>query len=175
MHDLRYIISAANKSFVDLYACNRNENHSRITKNRQYNTNNLNNSRTIQYDVSRNDINNENVRKQWCTKQVYIVRDSIVKHVNGYDISCKTEKSKVFVRPSHCATVRCMTDHEKPVLRDNPDHIVFQIGTNDVHSNKTPETIAKSIVDLAISSKKTTCDVSISNILIRKGKYQQKA
>ena len=68
-----------------------------------------------------------------------------------------------------------MTDHEKPALRDNPDHIVFQIGTNDVHSNKTPESIAKLIVDLAISSKKTTWNVSISNILIRKDKYQQKA
>ena len=60
-------------------------------------------------------------------------------------------------------------------IRDNPVHIVFQIGTNDVHSNKTPETIAKLIVELAISSKLTTCDVSISNILIRKDKHQQKA
>ena len=42
-------------------------------------------------------------------------------------------------------------------------------------SLQTPETIAKSILDLAISSKSTTCDVSISNILIRKNKHQQKA
>ena len=80
----------------------------------------------------------------------------------------------VFVRSSHGVTVRCMTDHVKPVLRDNPDHIVFHIGNNDVPSNKTPETIAKSILDLSIS-KWTTCDVSISNILIRKDKHQQKA
>ena len=62
-----------------------------------------------------------------------------------------------------------MKDHVKPVLRGNPD-IVFHTGTNDVPSNKTPETI-----DLAISSESTTCDVSISNILIRKDKQQQKA
>ena len=114
------------------------------------------------------------MRKPSSTKQVYIVGDSIVKHVNGYGISRKTENSKVFVCPSHRATVRCMADHVKPVLRDNPDHKVFHIGTNDVPSNKTPETITKSILDLAISSKSTTCDVSTSNSLIRKGKQQQK-
>ena len=35
-----------------------------------------------------------------------------------------------------------MTDHMKLVSRDNLDHIVFHIGTNDV-SNKATETIAK--------------------------------
>ena len=83
------------------------------------------------------------MRKPSSTKRVFIVGDSIVKHVNGYDISRKTENSEVFVRPSHGATVRCMTDHVKPVLRDNPAHLVFHIGTNDVPSDKTPETIAK--------------------------------
>ena len=68
-----------------------------------------------------------------------------------------------------------MADHVKLVLRENLDYIDFHIGINDVSSNKTPETIAKSILDLAISSKSTTCDVSISNILIRKDKHQQKA
>ena len=99
------------------------------------------------------------------TKQIYIVGDSIVKHVNGYDISRKTENSKVFVRPSHGVTVGCMTDNVKPLSRDNPDHIVFHIGTNDVSSNKIPEAIAKSILDLAVSSKLTTCDVSSYNAL----------
>ena len=79
------------------------------------------------------------MRKTSSAKRVYIVGDSIVKHVNGYDISRKTENSKVFARPSYSATVRCMTDHVKPVLTDNPDYIVFRIGTNDVLSNKTPE------------------------------------
>ena len=90
----------------------------RINKNHQYNTNSLNNSRTIQNDVSRNDINNENVQKPSSRKQIYLLRDSIVKHVNGCDILSKTENS-MFVHPSHGAAVRCMTDHV------SPDHIVF--------------------------------------------------
>ena len=142
------------------------KNHYKISKNHQNNTNNFNNSRAIQYDVSRNDINNENVLKPSSTKGLYVVGDSIVKHVNGYDISRKTENSKVFVRSSHGATVRCMTHHV--------GHIVFHIDTN-VPSNKTPETIAKSTLGLAISSKSSTCDVWILNILIRKDNYQQKA
>ena len=42
-------------------ATDNSKNQSRINKNRQYNTSSLNNSRIIQNDVSRNDINNENV------------------------------------------------------------------------------------------------------------------
>ena len=38
-------------------------------------------------------------------------------------------------------------------------------------SNKTPDTIAKSILELAMSSNSTTCDVPISNILTRKEKH----
>ena len=89
--------------------------------------------------------------------------DRIVKRVKAYDISGKTDNSEVFARPSHGATVRCMADHVKPLLRDNPDHIVFHIGTDDPTLNKT------------ISSKSTMCDASISNILIRKDKHYQKA
>ena len=129
--------------------------------------NNFNNSRPIQY-VSKNDINNENVRKPSSAKRVYIAWDSIVKqkkNVNGYDISRKTQNSKVFVRPSHGATVKCMTDHV--FWRDNPNHIVFHIGTNDIPSKETPETKAKWILKLAISSKSNTCGVSILNIFIR--------
>ena len=66
-------------------------------------------------------------------------------------------------------------DHVKPVSRDNTDPIVIHIGNNDVSSNKIPETIAKSILHLAISSKSTTCDILLSNILTKKDKHQQKA
>ena len=50
--------------------CGINKNHhSRI------NTNNFNNSRAIQYDVSRNDVNNKNVQKPSSTKRVHIAVD----------------------------------------------------------------------------------------------------
>ena len=40
---------------------------------------------------------------------------------------------------------------------------------------KKTGTIAKSILELVVSSKSATCDVSILNILIRKEKHQRKA
>ena len=40
-------------------------------------------------------------------------------------------------------------NHVKSVIREQPDHIVFHIGTNDLPSIKSPQEKAKSITDLA--------------------------
>ena len=62
--------------------------------NHQNNTYICNNSGTIQYDdVSRNDISNENVRKQ-STKRVYIVGDSIVNGVKDMKFHVKWKTLK---------------------------------------------------------------------------------
>ena len=107
-------------------------------------------------------------------KRVFIVGDSIIKNINGHDVSGKTEHCRVYIRPSLGAKVRCMEDHIKLVIRDNPDDVVFHIGTNDVPSDKSAEDIAKSIVELALSAKSASCDVSISNIVVRKDGHQNK-
>ena len=107
-------------------------------------------------------------------KRVFIVGDSYIKNVNGYDVSGNTEQCRVYIRPSLGAKVRCMEDHIKQVIRDNPDHEIFHIGTNDVPSDKSAEDVAKSIVELALSAKSASCDVSISNILVRKDRHQSK-
>ena len=107
-------------------------------------------------------------------KRVFIVGDSIIKNVNGYDVSGKTEQCRVYIRPSLGAKVRCMEDHIKPVIKGNPDHVTFHIGTNDVPSDKSAEDRAKSIAELALSAKSASCDVSISNIVVRKDRHQNK-
>ena len=43
------------------------------------------------------------------------------------------------------------------------------------HQIKMQEILQKSIADLAISAKSPTCDVSISSIITRKDKHQDKA
>ena len=60
-------------------------------------------------------------------KRVFIVGDSIIKNVNGYDVSGKTEQCRVYTRPSLGAKVRCMEDHIKPVIRDNPNSSHHQL------------------------------------------------
>ena len=59
--------------------------------------------------------------------------------------------------------------------RDKPDHIILHVGTNDIPSDKNAEDIVKSFVDLAMSTKSQTCDVTISNIITRKSNHKHKA
>ena len=128
-------------------------------------------------DVSsvENIMNNERTDKAPSgEKRVFIVGDSIIKHINGYEISGKLENCKVFVRPCHGATIRCLEDHVKPVLRENPDEIIFHIGTNDLPSGKGNKDIAEAIINLAISVKTQLRGVSISGITVRKDKHQNK-
>ena len=68
-----------------------------------------------------------------------------------------------------------MVDLVKPIIRDKPIHIIFHFGTNDIPSDEDTGDIAKSIVDLAMSAKSPTCNVSISNIITRKDEHQHKA
>ena len=73
---------------------------------------------------------------------------------------------KVFVKTFSGAKTTCMHDYVKPLVRSIPDHFILQVGTIDLSSNKSPEEIARSIIDLATSIKNEKHDVSISNIII---------
>ena len=117
----------------------------------------------------------QSVGKRKDNKWVFVVGDNIIKHLNGYVIGGKAENCNVSVRPSPGAKVRCMVDHVKPIIRDKPDHIIFHVGTNDIPSDKDAGDTAKSIVDLTMSAKSPTCDVSIAYIITRKDKHQHKA
>ena len=107
-------------------------------------------------------------------KNVIILGDSIIKHVNGYDVAGKLNNCKVFVKSFSGAKVRCSKDHMKPSLRENPDHFVLHVGTNDLNSDRSPELIAKSIADVGSSLKNDSHDVSISSIVVRNDKFKEK-
>ena len=107
-------------------------------------------------------------------KNVTILGSSIIKHVIGYDVARKLNKCKVFVKGFSGAKVWCLKDHMKPPLRENPDHFVLQIGTNDLNSDRWPELIAKSIADTGSSLKNDSHDVSVSIIVVRNDKFKGK-
>ena len=65
------------------------------------------------------------------------------------------------------AKTKCMKDYMKPSLRENPDHFILNVGTNDLNTERSPELIAKSIVDLATTLKGNSRDLSVSNIIVR--------
>lgn len=60
-----------------------------------------------------------------------------------------------------------MKDHMKASMREKPDHIILQVGTSDLNSDRQPDLIVKSIVDLAITLKNNSQNLSVSNIIMR--------
>ena len=68
-----------------------------------------------------------------------------------------------------------MKDYVKPSIRENnPDHIIFHVGTNDVPSEKTPHVTAQSIKDLAKSVTNYNLQVTVSSIVPRNDQWSKK-
>ena len=62
-----------------------------------------------------------------------------------------------------------------PSLRENPDHFVLHIGRKDLNFDRSPELVAKSIVDVGSSLKNDSHDVSRSSMVVKNDKYKEKA
>ena len=68
-----------------------------------------------------------------------------------------------------------MKDYVKPSIRENnPDYIIFHADTNDVPSEKTPQVIAQSIVDLAKIVANDNLQVTVSSIVPRNDQWSKK-
>ena len=52
------------------------------------------------------------------------------------------------------AKVQCMKDHSELPLRENTDHFILPVGTNNLYSDSEQKTITKSVVDIDSSKKK---------------------
>ena len=100
--------------------------------------------------------------------------DSIIKHVKGYTISSLLDNCKVCVKDLPGARVRFTQDYVRPTLRENPDHIIIHIGTNDLASNTPAEKVAESIIDLASTLNSDSRSVAISSIIMRNDKHRKK-
>ena len=109
-------------------------------------------------------------------KKIYILGDSMIKHLKGWDISAKLkQRHSIYVRPFTGAKVRSMKDHVKPCIReDKPDHIILYEGTNELSPENDAERVGKSIVDLAKSLFENR-KVTISGIIPRNDQWNNKA
>ena len=132
-------------------------------------------------DKEKNDRGNDKSKKAKITiddkkknKKIYILGDSMVKHVEGWQLS-KSTNQKVYVRSFTGAKVKCMKDYVKPCIRENdPDHVIMHVGTNEMNSELPPERIAKSVIDVAKNVKTDTRSVSISGIIPRNHNFNNK-
>ena len=93
------------------------------------------------------------------SQKIVILGDSMIKNIKGWEISKKLQN--VNSRHFSGAKVRCMKDYLKPSLRENPDHFVLHVGTDDLDSDRSPDLIAKSIVNVASSLKTDKHEVTI--------------
>ena len=109
------------------------------------------------------------------SQKIAILGDSMIKNIKGWEISKKLHNANVYVRHFPEAKVRCIKDHLKLPLRENPDHFVLHVGTNDLDSDRSPDHIAKSIVNVASNLKTDKHDVTISNIITRNDRFMAKA
>ena len=160
---------------------NNNESPSKDTPEHQ---NKDNDQEKICTNVSQNAPPNENETSKKITKKnknsspeckrIYIIGESILKHVQGYEISKSVENCKTYVKSFSCAKIRDMQDYVKPSLRENPDQIIVHVGTNDLASNKRPEQIAESIIGVATSLKSAICYVLVSSITVRNDQHRKK-
>ena len=105
---------------------------------------------------------------------MFVLGDSIIKHVKNYSLSKSLGNCKVYVKDFPGARVRCMQDYVRPTIRENPNHIILHVGTNDLTTNIPTEKVAESIIDLASSLKSNSCSVAISNINARNDRYRKK-
>ena len=100
-------------------------------------------------------------------KKKFISGDSLVKHVEGSKLSKDVDtKHKVYVRRFRSAKVKCMKYYVKPCVRENsPDHVIINVGTNKLDSERKAEIRSKSIIDEAKNVSTNTSAVSISWIV----------
>ena len=128
-------------------------------------------NKTLTILIKSRDINSKS------KKSIVTLRDSMLKHVNGWEMSEKVKSDcKIFVKHFSGSTTNCLDDYMKPSLRKDLIHTMLHVGTNDLILNGTSQDIATSIVNLACSMKDKNCDISISNIILRTDnkKFNQK-
>lgn len=65
-------------------------------------------------------------------KLVIILGDSILKHINIWEILKRLQHCKVYVKHFSGAKTQCMKYYLKPSQRQNPSHFILHLATNDV-------------------------------------------
>lgn len=102
-------------------------------------------------------------------KAIFIVGDSVIKELKGFELSKSIgHKKPVKVRSHPSAQIRCLTDHIQPIIRNkDAEHILLHIGTNDLKSEKTPVQICHDIINLTAAIRDKGIKVSVSGIIQR--------
>ena len=128
-----------------------------------------------EHKQSNSDSDNNTNNDQSKNKKIYILEYSMIKNLKGWEMSKKLKNASAYVRHFAGVKVMCMKDHIKPTLREKTDDIVLHGGTNYLVSDRPPDLITKSIVNVASSMKDENHNVTISKIITGADHFKEKA
>ncbi|CAB4007751.1 Furin, partial, partial [Paramuricea clavata] len=101
--------------------------------------------------------------------KISILGDSMIKRVQSRQIRRAVSTSKsVYIRSFPGSKSLDMTDFARPTMRDNPDHIIIHIGTNDVRQSN-PEDVIRNVENLCnqIKDQCPRTTISLSELIVR--------
>ena len=179
--DISSIISVANEARKQPNERQHYKKNDTGLNNRQKQEENKSSEKSNEKNVSNKEKNRSSEKDSLPTdksnKNIYILGDSMVKHVEGWKLKKSIDQNhNVYVRSFSGAKVKCMKDYVKPCIREkNPDYVIFHVGTNELNSELPPERIAKSIIDVAKNTQSDSRIVSISGIVPRNDNFNIKA
>ena len=95
-------------------------------------------------------------------KLVFIAGDSIIQHVQGWDLS--TNDKDIGVKSFSGARIAHMDDYSRPLLRKKPDEIILHVGTNNIR-DESPRRVDEGIVNLGNSDPTRFPDYTPCNFI----------
>lgn len=111
-----------------------------------------------------------NIRKRpsHAKRSVTIIGDSVIRDIRARRMrEVLGQKVNVYVKPQHGATIEDLHDHARPAIRRDPSLIIVHGGANSLREQKSPQQLAREVIDLAETCRTERCDVAVSSICIR--------
>ena len=127
-------------------------------------------------ELQNNDLKEDDKKNSQERKTIFIVGDSMIKELKGFELAKSIgHKKAVKIRSHPSAQIRCLVDHIQPIIRNNDtEHVLLHIGTNDLKSEKTPVQICHDIIHLTSVIRDKGIKVSISGIIQRNDQLNNK-
>ena len=125
------------------------------------------NSPQIKLKENKNPIHKENhgVVNSASEKEIIIVGDSMIKHVNGCEVS---RDNSVKIRCHPGATTDDIIDYVRPTARKKPDMIIIHTGTNDIQNKvNTLEKVRKVITTITEIDVNNEIQITFSSVIHR--------
>ena len=92
-----------------------------------------------------NNKENHGVVNSASKKEIIIVGDSMIKHVNGREVS---RDNSVKIRCHPGATTDDIIDYVRPTVRKKPDMIIIHTGTNDIQNKINTKKLERLLLPL---------------------------